>query len=106
MTKKTDTHEPAGRPVQPPRVGGGDPVTGTDERSASILHYAEHPLIPAEPLPAAELKTIDAIAKERGTPDWLVAALKHQFRNRETVTAAEFDAAAENIANHPIGGRR
>lgn len=63
-------------------------------------------ILPAEPAPTAETKSIDEFAKERGTPDWLVAALKHHFRNRTAITAAEFEAAAERIANHPIGAGR
>ena len=51
-------------------------------------------------------KTVAEMAKERGTPDWLTAALKHHFRKQQTVTAAEFDAEASRIANHPIGAGR
>lgn len=72
----------------------------TDSSTSTIV-------LPAEP-ELVERKTVDAHARELGTPDWLVAALKHHFRllHRAEVTLREYDDAAEKIGNHPIGGGR
>jgi hypothetical protein len=73
----------------------------TKSDSTDVIH------LPAAP-ELVERKTVDAHARELGTPDWLVAALKHHFgRQQKTeVTLVEFNSAAAAIANHPIGGRR
>lgn len=51
--------------------------------------------------PAPEKKLVETWAEEKGTPVWVVAALRAYFRwalGRE-VTEAEFDAGAEQMAN-------
>ncbi|ADH63794.1 hypothetical protein Mesil_1919 [Allomeiothermus silvanus DSM 9946] len=51
-------------------------------------------------------KTVEELAAEAGTPDWLLAAAraKHRWVIGQELTKAAFERGIQEAANEPIGG--
>ncbi|ADD28712.1 hypothetical protein [Meiothermus ruber] len=52
-----------------------------------------------------KLQTVEELAAEAGTPDWLLAAarVKHRWVVGQELTKAAFDRGIAEAANEPIG---